>query len=77
MPASCAARATFTSGTAAPVRTLAVDGDFVEAAAKPNDDAVHAAVAHEQIGAEPDHRHRDFGRKNLQENRRGLPRPLA
>ena len=55
MPASCAARATFTSGTAAPARdALAVlDRDLAEAAAEPDHDARHAAVAHDQVGAGP------------------------
>ena len=58
MPASCAARATLTSGTAAPARTARVfDGDVAKAAAEPDHHARHAAVAHDQIGAEPDHGH--------------------
>ncbi len=55
MPASCAARATLTSGAAAPARTiLSFNRDLAEAATEPDHDARHAAVAHDQIGAEPD-----------------------
>ena len=58
MPASCAARATFTSGTAVPARTRCAGStvDLAEAAAEPDHDARHAAVAHDQVGAEPDRR---------------------
>ena len=42
---------------------LALDLDVGEAAAKPDDDARHAAVAHDQVGAEPDDGDGDVGRK--------------
>ena len=57
MPASAAARATFTSGTAAPTRSRepVLDRDVAEAPAQANNHALDAAVAHEKIRAEPDH----------------------
>ena len=68
MPASCAARATFTSGTAVPARTCKpLDGDIAEAAAEPDHDARDAAVAHDQIGAEADHGDGDIGGEIFQE----------
>ena len=56
MPASAAARATFTSGTAVPARMrLPGSGVIVgKALAQADDDARHAAVAHQQVGAEAD-----------------------
>ena len=64
MPASAAARATFTSGTAAPARSL--DPSSILMSPKPLPQADHhpanAAVAHEQIGAEPDDGDGDLGR---------------
>ena len=78
MPASCAARATLTSGTAAPARMLrAFDCDFAKAAAQPDYHARHAAVAHDQIGAEPDDGHRRFRRAGLRENKQDRLRPPA
>ena len=66
MPASCAARATFTSGTAVPARdAMALDLDVVEAAAEPDHHARNAAVAHDQVGAEADHRDRNIGAEAL------------
>ena len=69
MPASAAARATFTSGTAAPARSLraVLDLDLAEAAAEPDHHAFDAAVAHEQIRAEPDDGDGNVGRRRLQE----------
>ena len=32
-------------------------------AAEANDNAGHAAIAHDQVGAQPDHRHRDLARQ--------------
>ncbi len=56
MPASRAASATLRSSAPAPARTRgAVDGDIGEAAAQADDDAGHAAVAHQQVGADADH----------------------
>ena len=65
MPASAAARATFTSGTAAPARSreFVLDLDVAETAAEPYHHATNAAVAHEQIGAEPDDGDWDLGRR--------------
>ena len=56
MPASAAARATFTSGTAAPARSRepVLDLDVAEALPQADHHAADAAVAHEQIGAKPD-----------------------
>ena len=69
MPASAAARATFTSGTAAPARSLraVLDLDLAEAAAEPDHHAFDAAVAHQQVGAEPDDGDGNVGRRRLQE----------
>ena len=51
MPASAAARATFTSGTAAPARSRepSLDLDVAEALPQTDHHAANAAVAHEQI----------------------------
>ena len=46
---------------------VAFHRDLVEAAAEPDHHARHAAVAHDQVGAEPDDRDRNFGGKVLQE----------
>src|SRR5712691_11530435 len=45
------------------------DLHLAEAAAKPHHDARHAAVAHDQVRAEPDHGHGDLGRQSAQEIR--------
>ena len=39
-----------------------LDLHLAEAAAEPDDDARHAAVAHDQVGAEPDDGDRNLGR---------------
>ena len=44
-----------------------LDLDLAEAAAEPDHDARHAAVAHDQVGAEPDHRDRNVGRQVREE----------
>ena len=69
MPASAAARATFTSGTAVPARSLraVLDLDLAEAAAEPDHHAFDAAVAHEQVRAEPDDGDGNVGRRRRQE----------
>ena len=41
--------------------------DLAEAAAEPDHDAGHAAVAHDQVGAEPDDGHRNVGGQARQE----------
>ena len=63
-PASCAARAIFTSGTRrAGANACALDRDLIEAAAETDHDAGDAAVADDQIGAKPDDRDGNFGRQ--------------
>ena len=59
MPASCAAFATRVRHRGAGAHASAFDLDLVEAAAEPDHDPRHAAVAHDQIGAEPDDRDRN------------------
>ncbi len=44
----------------------ALDDHVIEAAAEPDHHARHAAVAHDQVGAEPDHDDRNVGRQILQ-----------
>ena len=51
MPASCAARATFTSGTASGTDAQALDGYVIQTAAEPDHYARHAAIADDEIGA--------------------------
>ena len=48
-----------------------LDLDLAEAAAEPDDHAGHAAVAHDQVGAEPDHGDGNLGRQVLRGNTRG------
>ena len=69
MPASAAARATFTSGTAAPTRSsmAVLDLDLAEAAAETDHHALDAAVAHEKIRAEANDGDGNVGRRPLQE----------
>ena len=69
-PASCAARATFTSGTAVPaMMRVPSTVDVVEASAEPHHDARHAAVAHDQVRAEADDRDRNVGGQHAEEIR--------
>ena len=53
------------------------DLDLAEAAAEPDDDAGHAAVAHDQVGAEPDHRDGNLGRQVREEIGEVALRPPA
>ena len=63
------ARDAFTSGTAGAGADAcaALDLDVAEAAAEPDHHARHAAVAHDQVGAEPDDGDRNLGRQVLEE----------
>ena len=54
-----------------------LDLDLVEAAAEPDHHARHAAVAHDQVRAEPDHGHRNVGRQIARGNTPDRPRPPA
>ena len=54
-----------------------LDLHLAEAAAEPDDDARHPAVAHDQVGAEPDDRDWNLGRQLAQRHRPGRPRPRA
>ena len=69
MPASRAVRATLRSSAPAPARDDLVLGlDLDEAAAQANDHAVDAAVAHQQVRGDADHRHRHIGRLGREES---------
>ncbi len=51
-------------------RVAILDFDLAEAAAEANDDARHAAVAHQQVRAKTDDEHRQVRRNTLQEIRK-------
>ena len=64
MPASAAVSATLRSSAPAPALDLVVaGGDLGKAAAEPDHDAGDAAVAHQQVRADADHRDRHIGRQ--------------
>ena len=68
MPASCAAlRDAHVRHRRAGADAMALGLDVVEAAAEPDHHARHAAVAHDQVGAEADHRDRNVARQVREE----------
>ena len=72
MPASAAARATFTSGTAAPARTHSPPSIAISPKPLPpssDDDAGHAAIANDEIGAKADDGDRNVAREPCEEIR--------
>ena len=71
MPASCAAFATRTSGTAAPARTRAPGSIAISPKPRPSRITTpgDAAVAHDQVGAEADDGDGNLGRKMGEEIR--------